>query len=165
MGIWSPETRHPGAAKRRDWRSADAVADVTVSLSGGTPMSSSGADVLTLRRILVVEDEYFLADDMARALREQGAEVIGPVPTAEKALAVVALDEKLDAAVLDINLRGAAAFAVADALKARGIPFVFATGYASAHVPTEHRDVPRWEKPFDPHDLAKGLPGILHACA
>jgi CheY-like chemotaxis protein len=128
-------------------------------------MSSSGADELALCRILVVEDEYFIADDMACALRELGAEVVGPVPTKEKALAVVALDEKLDAAVLDINLRDATAFAVADALNARGIPFVFSTGYASAHVPSEHRDVPRWEKPFDPHDLARALPGILHGRA
>lgn len=128
-------------------------------------MSSSRVDELALCRILVVEDEYFIADDMARALRELGAEVVGPVPTKEKALAVVASHEKLDAAVLDINLRGAAAFAVADALKEQGIPFVFATGYAPALVPSEHQDVPRWEKPFDPHELARALPGILQACA
>jgi len=128
-------------------------------------MSSSGADELALCRILVVEDEYFIADDMARALRELGAVKVGPVPTKEKAFAVVASNDKLDAAVLDINLRGEAAFAVADALKAQGIPFVFATGYAPAHVPSEHRDFPRWEKPFDPHELARALPGILRACA
>jgi CheY-like chemotaxis protein len=117
---------------------------------------------LTHRKILVVEDEYFLADDLANALANLGAEVLGPVPTEDKALALIEAGP-VDAAVLDINLRGRSAFAVADLLRERGIPFVFATGYDEGSVPAVYRNVPRWEKPFDPHALAKALPEIVQA--
>jgi CheY-like chemotaxis protein len=105
-------------------------------------------------RVLVVEDEYFLADDMARALRKIGVEVVGPVGTRAQALDLLISGEQLAGAVLDINLRGENVFPVADALRARGLPFVFATGYEASSIPPEYRDVPRWEKPFKPHDLA-----------
>ena len=121
--------------------------------------SAAGARALAGRRVLVVEAEYFLADDMAQALRKLGAEIVGPVPTLDKALALLAA-EPIDAAVLDINLKGQTVYPVADALIGRGVPFVFATGYGEAEVPPTYRDVPRWEKPFNPQDLAKVLPWI-----
>jgi CheY-like chemotaxis protein len=124
-------------------------------------MSAPGKTGLTSRRVLVVEDEYFLADDMARALEQVGAEVVGPVPSVARALAVLASGESVDAAVLDINLRGEMVFPVADALRARGTPFVFSTGYGRASVPAAYRDVPRWEKPFTAENFAKALPGML----
>jgi CheY-like chemotaxis protein len=115
--------------------------------------------VLSGRRVLVVEDEFFLADDMAHALRALGAEVSGPVPTSDQALALLAA-EPIDAAVLDMNLKGRMVFPVADALRERGIPFVFATGYDQSAVPAAYQDVPRWEKPFDPHKLSRALPSF-----
>jgi CheY-like chemotaxis protein len=124
--------------------------------------SSAASWTLAHRRVLVVEDEYFIADDMARALQKLGAEVVGPVPTRDKALALVEAG-RVDAAVLDINLRGQTVFPVADALRERGVPFVFATGYDPSTVPAEYQDVPRWEKPFDPQVLAKMLPSVVHA--
>jgi CheY-like chemotaxis protein len=111
--------------------------------------------------ILVVEDEYFIADDMAKVLERFGAKVIGPAPNQEKALALLFSAEKIDAAVLDINLRGSTVFPIADTLIEQGVPFVFATGYAPASVPAAYAGVPRWEKPFDLSDLAKALP---HLC-
>src|SRR3712207_3309616 len=95
------------------------------------------------RRVMVVEDEFFLADDLAQALEKLGAEVVGPVPSKDKALAFLGA-EPLDAAVLDINLKGEAVFPVADALRQQGVPFVFATGYDEASVPSSYQDVPRW---------------------
>jgi len=121
-------------------------------------MSDTGA--LAYRRVLIVEDEYFLADDMAQALQKLGAQVIGPVPTPDKALALLA-DEPVDAAILDINLKGQMVFPVADALREQGVPFVFATGYDENAVPEAYKDVPRWEKPFRPEDLAKALPALV----
>ncbi len=109
--------------------------------------------------MLIVEDEYFLADDMAQVLQKFGAQVVGPVPTPDKALALLA-DEPVDAAILDINLKGQLVFPVADALRELSVPFVFATGYDETAVPEAYRDVPRWEKPFKPEDLAKALPGL-----
>ena len=125
-------------------------------------MDSPGrTGTLANRHVLVVEDEYFIADEMARALKKLGAEVLGPVPTKDKALALVSSDQPIDAAVLDINLRRETVFPVADALRQQGVPFVFATGYAQGSVPAAYEGVPRWEKPFDPQELVKALPSLL----
>jgi CheY-like chemotaxis protein len=117
---------------------------------------SSGA-VLAGRRVLVVEDEYFVADDIARALHQLGAEVIGPFGSRDEALAFFSAEDAVDVAVLDINVRGEPIYPLADALREHGVPFVFATGYAESSLPTAYRDVPRWEKPFDPQVLADAL--------
>jgi CheY-like chemotaxis protein len=125
-------------------------------------MASSTANAsLAHRRILVVEDEYFLADDMAHSLQKLGAEVVGPVPTRDKALALLSSGERVDAAVLDINLRGETVFPVAETLIRQGVPFVFATGYDQSAVPAAYKEVPRWEKPFRPDELAKMLPWLM----
>jgi CheY-like chemotaxis protein len=112
-------------------------------------------------RILVVEDEYFIADDMAKALEKLGAEVVGPASDQERALAFLSSSERIDAAVLDINLRGSTAFPIADILMEQGVPFVFATGYAPASVPLAYARILRWEKPFNPGDLARALPQLV----
>ncbi len=82
---------------------------------------------LSGRRILVVEDEYLIAIEMERWLQEAGAEVAGPVPDTERALALIET-EALDAAVLDVHLNGEPAYVVADRLTERGVPYLFATG-------------------------------------
>jgi CheY-like chemotaxis protein len=117
------------------------------------------------RRVLVVEDEYFVADDIARALRQLGAEVIGPFASRDEALGSLFAEPHIDFAVLDINLRGEPIYPLADALREHGVPFVFATGYAESSLPVAYRDVPRWEKPFDPKALADALPGLTYPVA
>ena len=112
-------------------------------------------------RILVVEDEYFLADDLAQAIAQLGAEVLGPVPTRDEALDLLATAGPIDLAVLDINLEDKAVYPVADLLIAQGVPFLFATGYGEAAVPTRYQHVPRWEKPFSPETLAHALPELM----
>jgi CheY-like chemotaxis protein len=102
--------------------------------------------------ILVVEDEYFLADDVARALSEAGASVVGPVPTAEEAVDLLKAGA-IDFALLDINLRGQRVYQVADELLRRQIPFMFATGYDQSQIPEPYRGVPRLEKPFSVSQL------------
>jgi DNA-binding response OmpR family regulator len=99
-------------------------------------------------RILVVEDEYFIADDLSRALQRQGAEVIGPVPDLAAGL-VLAEHEQLDGAVLDVNLGGDMSYPIADALGARGVPFLFTTGYDDWALTSDYRGICRIEKPFD----------------
>jgi DNA-binding response OmpR family regulator len=115
---------------------------------------------LTGTRILIVEDEYYLAEDLAAALRGSGAEVIGPVGTLEEASREVAL-AAFDCAVVDMNLRGDMAFPIADQLGKAGIPFVIATGYNSASLPARFRDIPRVEKPFDAAALVAAIPALL----
>ena len=98
-------------------------------------------------RILIVEDEYYLAADLAAALSARGAEVVGPVGTLEDAERALAT-ERIDRAVLDVNLRGQMSFPVAERLEAAGIPYVIATGYSEGSLPERFRGRPRLEKPF-----------------
>ena len=99
-------------------------------------------------RVLVVEDEYYLADDLARALDRGGAETVGPVATV--AAADKLIDQGgIDYAVIDLNLRGEMAFPLADHLREAGIPFVIASGYTPESLPERFRGVPQIEKPCD----------------
>lgn len=109
------------------------------------------------RRILVVEDEFFIADEIARALKAAGAEVAGPVPSVEQALAALAAPGALDAVLLDVNLDGTIAWPVAEALLARGVPFVLATGYDSGVIPAAYAHLPRHEKPVAAGDLVRAV--------
>lgn len=113
------------------------------------------------RCILIVEDEYFQADDITQVLVAAGASVLGPINQTQDALRAIQENTAIDGAILDINVQGIMVFEVADELKRRAIPFVFATGYDHAAIPLPYADVRRWEKPFDPHALARSLPQIL----
>jgi DNA-binding response OmpR family regulator len=110
--------------------------------------------------VLVVEDEYFVADDIARALGRLGVDVVGPVADPATAMQLVEREE-IDGAVLDINLKGEMIYPVADALRVRGVPFCFATGYDSVVLPPHYRNVPRWEKPFDSEKLAAEITSMI----
>ena len=101
------------------------------------------------RRVLVVEDEYVIAQDLKSSLENAGAEVLGPVPSVARAMALLDADAAPDAAILDVNLGTEDVFPVAEALRERGVPFVFATGYDAWSLPSAYAEVPRWEKPFD----------------
>lgn len=112
------------------------------------------------RRILVVEDDYYLAMDTEDWLRSAGAEVLGPVPD-ERAASDLLNDGKIDCAVLDINLGHGPSFVIAARLQETNIPFVLATGYDAAAVPRVFSDVPRLEKPFREHDLISAVQRLI----
>jgi DNA-binding NtrC family response regulator len=114
---------------------------------------SDGKPDLTRCRVLVVEDEYFLADDLAKALRSRGAQVVGPIAELAEALSQVRQDG-FDFAVIDVNLRDEKAFPIADELARQGIPFAFATGYGPDVIPEQYRNIRRWEKPYDLQEIA-----------
>jgi CheY-like chemotaxis protein len=99
--------------------------------------------------LLLVEDEYLLALGLAEVATDLGAEVFGPVASVDDALALVEKLPELDAAILDVNLGDATIFPVADALRARGVPFVFSTASEPTAFPERFRDVPLCRKPFD----------------
>ena len=109
------------------------------------------------RCVLLVEDDYFIADDLIRTFEASGAEVVGPVASVAGALDLIAATERLDGAVLDINLQGEMAYPVADALVARGVPFVFATGYDEASIPARFAHIIRCEKPVESEKIARAL--------
>lgn len=113
------------------------------------------------RRIFIVEDEYFLADDIGRTLRALGAEIAGPVGHVDDALEILHVGGVLDAAVLDVNIRDEMIYPIARALKARNVPFVFTTGYDKTTLGPEFQDVPLLEKPFDLPTMAQKLAGLI----
>ena len=101
------------------------------------------------RTILVVEDEFLLADDLAHSLQALGAVVLGPVRTVSAALELIEGQAQLDAALLDVNLGHEKVFAVADVLEARHVPFCFTTGYEPSSIPERFSQVVRFEKPLN----------------
>ncbi|KLK92374.1 hypothetical protein AA309_15495 [Microvirga vignae] len=115
---------------------------------------------LTGCRVLLVEDEYYIADDLCRALEGCGAEVVGPVPSLAKALPL-ADNESLTCAVLDINLRGESGLMVAEALHRRNVPFVYSTGYDSSTVPDALKGAAHLEKPFREEELLRAVGQIV----
>lgn len=90
--------------------------------------SAEALSRLAGRRILVLEDEALIAMDIALTLEDWNAVVIGPAHSFEEGLEL-ADRERLDAAVLDVNLRGKEVFPVAELLRSRGVPFLFHTGH------------------------------------
>lgn len=107
---------------------------------------------LTDRRILVVEDDLTIAVLIEEVLQDLGCIVVGPVGKLDAALRL-ASDEVLDAAILDVTIRGGKIFPVADRLQARGIPFVLASGYGDWALPEAFRNQPRLTKPFRVKEL------------
>ena len=109
------------------------------------------------QNVLIVEDEYLIAEDLAQAFTRRGANVLGPEPTVERALGILRSAQAIDAAVLDVNLNGQLSFPVADALKRRGVRFVFATGYQNLIPAYRYQGVPRLQKPLGPDAVAYAL--------
>jgi len=122
-------------------------------------MADSSA--LVGRRILVVEDEMMIAMLVEDMLAELGCSVVGPAHALDVALALARTETGLDAALLDVNLGGQPVFAVADALREKGVPAIFSTGYGDAGLRDVDRGAPVLQKPFRAHDLARALSEAL----
>jgi CheY-like chemotaxis protein len=103
-------------------------------------------------RVLVVEDEMLVAAMLEGMIADLGHELAGNAAKLDQALAM-AQSETFDFAVLDVNLDGKEIYPVAEVLAARGIPFVFCTGYGPRRLPERHRSRPILHKPFQRHDL------------
>ena len=109
------------------------------------------------RRVLVVEDSYLVAEALSEALEREGAEVVGPVSALEEAWRLAQATPDLDAAVLDVNLRGEMIWPVADLLFGRDIRLLFATGYASGIVQGRYRQSQVVEKPIPARAIVRLL--------
>ncbi len=104
-------------------------------------------------RILVVEDEMVLVMFIEELLADSGCEAVASAATVEQALALVDSQQPFDVGMLDLNLKGALSYPVADALAARKVPFLFATGYGTHGINDRYRDRPVLQKPFDFEEL------------
>ena len=117
------------------------------------PKSNDTSTTPIAGRILVVEDNYFVAEDLKVALERMGLEVVGPAPSVKKGISLVA-DDKLIGAILDINIKGGTSVTIAEALEQRGTPFFFVTGYGSPQaLPAHMKSVTRMSKPVDDESL------------
>lgn len=100
------------------------------------------------RRVLVIEDESLVAMLLETILEDMGCAVVGPESNIDDGLKAAAGEASLDAALLDVNVAGREVFPVAEALRTRGVPFVFSTGYGEAGLPEHWRGNPTIQKPF-----------------
>lgn len=113
------------------------------------------------KRILVVEDEALIALMVEDMLTAMGGMVVGPAATIEQAMTLLR-SEALDGAVLDVNLRGERIDPVADALTARGVPMMFATGYGEVQLASGASAIVI-DKPYTQEKLARGLAAAMAA--
>jgi len=108
--------------------------------------------------ILVVDDETMIVMLLEDMLADLGCTVAGSAGSVAQSLAVIDQNElTLDGAFLDINLRGELVYPVADALKARGVPFVFVTGNAVYGIDPGYAGVPALPKPFGVHAIEQAV--------
>src|ERR1700754_2651288 len=120
-------------------------------------MSENGSGV---RRVLVVEDDVMIRMLIEDMLGDLGFTVAAEAAKVHEALAAVSSTE-IDVAILDVNLSGETTGPVAEALAARGTPFVFATGYGEHGLPDQFRDRPLLKKPFQTESLKRMLDTAL----
>ncbi len=137
----------------------DTVPEAPVMRVFETAPTARGPTNLRGSRVLIVEDAVLLALELETGLSEAGAEVVGPAYELAEAMAL--LDGHIDAAVLDANLNGLSVTPVAEALAARGIPFVFATGYGDSAGAPLGFDAPIIRKPYDVTQVAAAVSALL----
>jgi len=107
-------------------------------------------------RILIIEDESIVAMMVEDLIVDMGHEVVGTAGRLDQAQKL-ASETPCDFVILDVNLNGQYTYPVAEALKARGVPFVFATGYGAAGLKEEWRSNPVLQKPFQPEELEAAI--------
>ena len=100
------------------------------------------------RRVLIVEDESLVAMLLETILEDMGCVPVGPAATVDEGLRIAGGGEPIDAALLDVNVAGKQVFPVAEALRDRGVPFIFSTGYGEGGLPDEWRGQPTLLTPF-----------------
>jgi DNA-binding response OmpR family regulator len=117
-------------------------------------------NALAGKRVLVVDDDSLLALDLELFLKDEGCVVLGPAPSVDAALALIAA-EPPEAAVLDLDLGGTTSAPVADALAARDVGFLFISGHSHAMLPADHADRPLLAKPWSEAELRRVLTAML----
>ena len=111
-------------------------------------------------RVLLIEDEMLVAGMLEGMLASLGYAVAGATADIAEAMEILEA-ESIDAVVLDINLNGEMSYPIADELAARGIPFIFSTGYEQHSLPAEHEGRPLLRKPFRRSVLGEALADLL----
>jgi PAS domain S-box-containing protein len=168
-----------GGQTHFDWNPKGLRCEISIPLAerlqrldrnGAHSEGKNGGPVIALNgrerpRVLVVEDEALVGIMIQECLNELGFRVTGPVCTASEAMSA-ARDGHFDAAILDINLGDGSVYRVAEILSARGVPFIFVTGYDSDSVDSRFQEVPILQKPIERQMLQRIFAAdVRHAVA
>ena len=121
--------------------------------------NASHAQIAKNSRVLVVEDEWLIADEVCHQLLKAGYRVVGPAPSVQEALSFIDEDE-VDAALLDYRLNDEDCYQIAEELAAHDIPFAFLTGYDPKEI--EYcRKHPCLQKPISTEILLRMMDALL----
>jgi len=113
------------------------------------------------KRILVVEDDYYLAHDICDDLKRHHATVLGPAPTPFFASNLLS-HRRIDGAVLDVILHREHVYDLADELCRRGVPLLFATALGSDQLPERFRDFPHIQKPYSAIEVVSAMQHLVY---
>ena len=119
---------------------------------------------LSGRSVFLVEDEVMIRMMVADMLEELGYKVAAEAGDINEAMRLAQATE-FDIAILDVNVNGKVISPVADLIKEKGCPFIFATGYGSSGLPEEYRDRPALQKPFQLETLAQMITSAMKSTA
>jgi DNA-binding NtrC family response regulator len=128
------------AAPYSNWIAATRAVPAWDNYSMTTPPSAG-------RTVLVVEDDYFIADALTTALEEEDMHVLGPFPSVATACKALDDGKQPDVAVLDVNLQGERIYPLLDRLMREDTPVVLTTAYDGSAIPDMYRSLPRLQKP------------------
>lgn len=131
-----------------------------MSSRGSSTKSNSKAVGLKGKHILIVEDSPVVGPFTADLLQELGCRVVGPAPNMAAARELIE-GEKLDAALMDVHIRGERVFPLCEALAASDVPFILTSGYADWNMPEKWRDRPRLQKPYTLDQIEQALASLL----
>jgi DNA-binding response OmpR family regulator len=126
-----------------------------------TLSSNSAVDPAERARVIIVEDEPLVAENLRDDLVEAGFEVVGVAPRVESALKLIE-GTGFDVAIIDANLAGTSAAPAAAALSARGLPFMVLSGYAREQLQREFSEAVYIQKPYRVRKLIEALNSLLH---
>jgi len=115
---------------------------------------------LSGKSVLIVEDNFLLAEDLRSTVEKAGARIVGPIGDASQALAA-AQEKKIDVALLDVGFRGQSSVAVAHALAYRLIPFIIITGYVRDALPRELENALYLAKPVKTDAVLNVISALL----
>jgi len=133
--------------------SPDSSTEIWPRVSGKAPLHG--------RRILVVEDSPVVGPFTAELLSDLGCTVIGPAPNMAAARELLDGEAEIDAAMMDVHIRGERVFPLCDALDAKGVPFLLTSGYADWQMPDKWGDRPRLAKPYTIDQVEEALAALL----
>jgi AmiR/NasT family two-component response regulator len=124
-------------------------------------MSAHATHTLAGHRVLVIEDEYLIAMEIAEVLENAGAQIVGPAASLTRAAKLIR-QNGFDMAVVDVKLRDGEAYQLVEALQAAGVPLVFLTGLEQAQISEAYRTLPHVIKPFGHRQLVSALADLNH---